>query len=271
MQSARQERPIGVFDSGIGGLTVAQAITRVLPDEQMIYFGDTAHMPYGDKSVELIQKYSTRIVRFLLDKYHCKAIVIACNTASAAAYVELRDALKGEIPVINVIDPMVERVVSDANLHHVGIIATLTTIRSGVYQEKLTRRRPDLKYSALATPLLAPMIEEGFFENNISNAVLHEYLDSEILDGIDSLILACTHYPLIKKEIEAFYSHQVTVIDSALVVAEKLLHILKKEGLLNSIQQKNNHHFFVSDLSDHFRKAVKIFYGDEINLEKVTI
>ena len=123
-----KHQPVGVFDSGIGGLTVANAISRQLPNEQLIYFGDTAHMPYGDKSKELIRQYASRITGFLLNQQHCKAIVIACNTASAAAYEQLRDQFKGSIPVINVIDPMIEAVIADDSIKKVGIIATKTTI-----------------------------------------------------------------------------------------------------------------------------------------------
>src|ERR1039458_8401539 len=132
---------VGVFDSGIGGLTVANAISKLLPEEQIIYFGDTAHLPYGDKSKELICQYAARITDFLLHEKNCKAIVIACNTASAAAYELLRDQHKGTVPVINVIDPMIEAVIADDSIKKVGIIATKTTISSGVYQEKLSRRK----------------------------------------------------------------------------------------------------------------------------------
>ncbi|HQX43895.1 MAG: glutamate racemase [Saprospiraceae bacterium] len=266
-----QDRPIGIFDSGIGGLTVAQAINRLLPKEQCIYVGDTAHMPYGDKSIDLIRHFSFCISEYLLNVYNCKALVIACNTASAAAYEFLRDKLKGKVPVINVIDPMVEFVINQENIHHVGIIATKTTIQSGIYQEKFSRRKKDLKYSALATPLLAPMIEEGFYNNTISNAVLHEYLDMAELKGIDSLILGCTHYPLIKNEIESFYDQKVRVIDSAEVVAKKLKTILEKENMLNITNNKKQNLFFVTDYSVHFERTTKLFYGEAIALEKITI
>jgi len=189
------DRPIGIFDSGIGGLTVANAIQRLLPNESLVYYGDTAHLPYGDKSKELIAHYAVTITKFLLNEKKCKAIVIACNTASAAAYEALRDAYKGSVPVINVIDPMIEEVIADENIHKVGIIATKTTVTSGVYQEKFSRRKPNLQHSALATPLLASMIEEGFYNNTISEAVLNEYLSNPALAQIDGLVLACTHYP----------------------------------------------------------------------------
>lgn len=265
--SIQTDQPIGIFDSGIGGLTVAAAIRRQLPNEKLVYFGDTAHMPYGDKSRELIQIYATRITEFLLQEKKCKAIVIACNTASAAAYETLRDQHRGSVPVINVIDPMVEAVIADDDIKKVGIIATKTTIASGVYQEKLSRRKPTLQYSALATPLLAPMIEEGFFSDNISGAVIEQYLSDALLEGIDALVLACTHYPLIKKEINKFYNGKVKILDSAEIVARKLKGILEKEQLCSESKQGTDH-FFVSDFTTSFEQATKIFFNEKIKLER---
>jgi glutamate racemase len=261
---------IGVFDSGIGGLTVANAISRLMPHERLIYFGDTAHMPYGDKSKELIRSYADKITDFLLHEKKCKAVVIACNTASAAAYELLRDKHKGIVPVINVIDPMVEAVIADSNIQKAGIIATKTTIASGVYQEKFGRRKPELKISAVATPLLASMIEEGYYNNQISRAVLEDYLSNPELQGIDALILACTHYPLIKDEIAAYYHHQVKIFDSAEVVAAKLKWVLEKENL-TALEKTGHDVFYVSDFTSSFETTTKIFYGHEINLELCNI
>ena len=260
-------KPIGIFDSGIGGLTVARAIKGLLPLEKLVYFGDTAHMPYGDKSKELIQSYALRITDFLLKEKNCKAIVIACNTASAAAYEALRDMYKGSVPVINVIDPMIEEVIADEQLNKVGIIATKTTIASGTYQEKLTRRKPSLPFAAMATPLLASMIEEGFYNDNISHAVLKEYLGDTQLAGIDGLVLACTHYPLVKREINEYYQGRVRIFDSAEVVAAKLKNILEKENLLAS-ERGGDDHFFVSDYTASFEHSTRIFFEEKIKLEK---
>ena len=214
------QQPIGIFDSGIGGLTVANAVSKLLPEEQFIYFGDTAHVPYGNKSKELIRSYATTITDFLLHKMNCKAVVIACNTASAAAYEILRDTYKGVVPVLNVIDPMIEAVIADNEIKKVGVIATTTTIASGVYHEKFTRRKPSLNYTELATPLLASMIEEKFYNNEISNAVIEKYLSDEKLNGIDALVLACTHYPLIKNEI----SNNVKKIHIVLLLSIHMIH-----------------------------------------------
>jgi len=261
-----KHHPIGVFDSGIGGLTVANAISKILPHERIIYFGDTAHMPYGDKSKELVRSYASTITDFLLYNQHCKAVVIACNTASAAAYELLRDQYKGVVPVINVIDPMIEAVIADDSIKNLGIIATKTTIASGVYQEKLSRRKPSLKFSAVATPLLAAMIEEGFYNDKISYAVLESYLSQPELKDIDALVLACTHYPLIKNEISALYHHRIRIFDSAEVVAHKLKWILEKEQLAAS-EKGGKDIFYVSDFTQAFETTTRIFYGQEIQLE----
>lgn len=263
-------QPIGIFDSGIGGLTVADKIVQELPNEDIVYFGDTAHLPYGDKSDELVKSYALAITNFLLEEKQCKAVVIACNSASAAAYEDLRDKYKGINPVINVIDPMVEAIITDDSIEKVGIIATKTTIGSGVYQEKFSRRKPSLKYAALATPLLASMIEEGFYNNKISREILKIYLSDPILHGIDALVLGCTHYPLIKKEIEDYYQHKVKVFDSSVVVAHKLKWVLEKEKLLNDKKTAKNV-YYVSDYTESFEHTTKIFYGTEVHLEQLDI
>ena len=270
MKKENCKQPVGIFDSGIGGLTVANAISKLLPEEELIYFGDTAHMPYGDKSKDLIKQYALRITDFLLHEKKCKAIVIACNTASAAAYEYLRDANQGITPIINVIDPIVEAVIQDEKIHRVGLIATKTTIESGIYKEKLRRRKEELQYTELATPLLAPMIEEGFSDDNISHAVIHQYLEQEPLQDIDALILGCTHYVIIRDEINQFYQHRIQLFDSTDIVAQKLKFILEKEGLINE-KRLHNDHFYVSDFTNTFQKSARMFYGDKIILEKNNI
>src|SRR6201997_4405924 len=152
-------QPIGIFDSGIGGLTVANAIAKVLPNEQLIYFGDTAHLPYGDKSPDSIKYYSIRIAQFLLEQ-NCKAIVIACNTASALAYETVKDFVGGKVPVIDVVNPIVNEIIKDDKLKHIGVIATKATIKSDIYARKLKHAVKHVEVSSLATPLLASMIEE---------------------------------------------------------------------------------------------------------------
>jgi glutamate racemase len=202
--------PIGIFDSGIGGLTVANAVSGLLPNEEIIYFGDTAHLPYGDKSAEAIQHYSIRIADFLLER-NCKLILIACNTASAAAYETVRDHLAGRVPLINVIDPVVDVVAADMAIKKIGIIGTKATIKSGVYEHKLKAIRPDLETVALATALLASMIEAGFYNNSVSQAVINSYLAYPDFSDIQGMILACTHYPLIEKEVTSYFNHRIKI------------------------------------------------------------
>ena len=167
---------IGIFDSGIGGLTIVSSIKKQLPNETLVYFGDTMHLPYGDKSINLIKKYAEKITDYLINKENCNVIVIACNTASAAAYEYLRDKFKGVVPIINVIDPIIEEVITEKNIKNLGVIGTSATINSFVYQEKLSRRAPYLKFKTLATPLLPAMIEQGFWSGNVSKQVIESYL-----------------------------------------------------------------------------------------------
>lgn len=256
--------PIGIFDSGIGGLTVANAIRKILPNEQLIYFGDTAHMPYGDKSPEAIKFYSLKIAKFLLDK-KCKVIVIACNTASSHAYHELVHFLGEQVPIINVIDPVVDLMVQNGHNRKIGVIGTKSTIRSDIYAKKFKLANPDIQVSSLATPLLAPMIEEGFFDNSISKTVINSYLSSPKLKKIDSLILACTHYPLVKPEISSFYGGKLEIVNTAEIVAEHVQQRLSELSLLNTDLAKK-HQFFVSDYTPSFAESTRLFFGEKINL-----
>lgn len=261
--------PIGIFDSGIGGLTVASAITRLLPNEKLVYFGDTAHLPYGEKSADAIKYYGIRISQFLLEK-HCKLIVIACNTASAQAYETVKDFVGNRALVLNVIDPVVKEVTEKLKTKHIGVIATKGTIRSDIYSKKIRAASKNVEVSSLATPLLVSMIEEGFFNNKISRAVIHSYLERPKLKKIDALILACTHFPLIRQEIEEYYNNKVQIVDSAGVVAEEIVNLLKKHKLEN--KEKNpTHRFYVSDYTDSFEKSTAFFFKGKIKLEKADI
>lgn len=259
--------PIGIFDSGIGGLTVANAIQKVMPGESLIYFGDTAHLPYGDKSPDSIKYYGIRIAQFLLDK-NCKMIVIACNTASALAYEAVKDFVNGRVPVINVIDPVVDCIINNKNVKKVGVIGTKGTIKSDIYPKRIKAKNKSIEVSSLATPLLAPMIEEGFFNNRISRSIIGSYLSSRKLAKIDSLILACTHYPLIRAEVEEFYKKKIEIIDTAGVVADKVKTVLKEKNILSK-NKKAKHHFYVSDFTKSFEESTRYFFKNKIHLEKV--
>lgn len=266
----KSEQPIGIFDSGIGGLTVANAIRHALPNENLIYFGDTAHMPYGDKSAEAIKYYSLKIGMFLKEQ-GCKAIIIACNTASSLGYQDLKDFIGNEVPILNVIDPVVSYCVQRHQYQKIGVIATKATIKSDVYAKKINQILPDLKVQSLATPLLAPMIEEGFFENNISKTIINSYLSSPKLKKIDALILACTHYPLIKDEISAYFNQKVDILNTAVIVAEDVKIKLQQLGLLNLSTKAPKYQFFVSDKTSAFETSTKLFFGDKINLVQKNI
>ena len=264
MKQHQSSQPIGIFDSGIGGLTVANAILDALPNESIIYFGDTAHLPYGDKSGDAIRYYCLKIVKFLLEK-NCKMIVIACNSASSAAYQVLLDFFNEEALFVNVVDPLVQDVAKQ-NFKEVGVIATKATISTNIYKRKLEELQPNVVVDQLATPLLAPMIEEGFVANNISKAVLENYLSHPDLKNIDALLLACTHYPLIRSAIDDFYQHKIKVYDSTVVVAEEVKRLLQANQLLNTGTEPR-HHFYVSDYTDSFEQTTQVFFGKSIHLE----
>ncbi|MEY2830171.1 MAG: glutamate racemase [Bacteroidota bacterium] len=263
------KQPIGIFDSGVGGLTVAHAIATLLPHENTIYFGDTAHLPYGDKSTEAVRQYSKRITEFLMDK-NCKMVVIACNTASAAAFEELKKIFGEKIMLVDVIEPMVNHIKNNFAHKKIGIIATKGTVGSGIYENKL--KAADVNHvSSLATPLLVHLIEEGFSKHQGSNLLVQEYLHDKKLRKIDVLVLACTHYPILKNTIEDFYHHEVTVLDSTIITAEVVQAVLQKNNLLNTQKTKAIHQFFVSDFTPAFEQITKVFYGSEIHLEKCDI
>lgn len=259
--------PIGVFDSGIGGLTVAKAISDLLPNESLIYFGDTAHMPYGEKSPHAIKSYAEKITEFLIAQ-PCKLIVIACNSASATAFKQVQKALPDKQLVINVIDPVVQYLSYTKPSEKIGLIGTKRTVSSAVYKKKFEKARPEITLKSIATPLLAPMIEEGFFNNKISKTIVHSYLSNPHLNGIDSIILACTHYPLIINEISSFYKGKVNIINSAEIVSWEVKSFLEKRHLLNAGSKKAKHVFYVSDYTESFEETAKLFFGEKVKLRE---
>ncbi len=259
-------QPLGIFDSGIGGLTVASAINELLPNETLIYFGDTAHLPYGDKSPTAIQKWSTAISDFLIS-HKCKMVIIACNSISSVAFDVVKKHIGKQAILVNVIDPVVNYVSNDLKTKHIGIIGTKATIRSDVYAQKISKANKKLIVSSQATPLLAPMIEEGFFNNKISRTIINDYLSRPKLKSIDSIILGCTHYPLIKPEIESYYKNRVTIVDSAQIVAENVKSELEKHHLLHK-GKAHKHRFFVSDYTPSFEQSTKIFFKGNVKLKR---
>ncbi|MBO3699118.1 glutamate racemase [Roseivirga sp. E12] len=259
-----KQRPIGIFDSGMGGLTVAHAVSHLLPEEQLIYFGDSAHLPYGDKSAATIQAYSIKICDILLQK-GCKVILIACNSASAAAYELIKAYVGSKALVINVIDPVVQYVVAKYGQKRIGLIGTKQTVGSGVYEYQVKVQDSSIQIGSLATPLLVPMIEEGFHKNEISEAIIEKYLKNETLIDIEALILGCTHYPLIKPQVVKYYTQKTEVIDSSEIVASSLHQILEKNNLLAEKRIEPNQ-FLVSDITPSFEAATELFFGVRVPL-----
>ncbi|MEA3497222.1 MAG: glutamate racemase [Bacteroidota bacterium] len=264
------DKPIGIFDSGIGGLTIAHSISELLPKEEIIFFGDTAHLPYGNKSARAVKHYSEKITELLL-KRSCKIIVIACNTASSVAFNVVNQKYGNETRIINVIDPVVKYAVEKINPTQIGVIGTKRTIASRAYIKKLKTLNPDIIAKSMATPLLAQMIEEGFFNNKISMAVINDYLSRTHLKDIDSLILGCTHYPLIKDEINKYYKGKVNILDSTDIVATEVKRVLNKYNLINESETVKENNFYVSDYTKSFQKTTEVFFKKKIILKEFPI
>ena len=245
--------PIGVFDSGIGGLTVAREIMRQIPNEKIIYFGDTARTPYGSKSKETVTKFSRQIVRFL-QTHDVKAIVVACNTASAYALEELEKEI--DIPIIGVVKPGTKAALSATKNGKIGVIATEATIGSQIYTKYIKENEEDDIVYGKACPLFVPLIEEGLWEDPVTDEIARRYL-TELIDlDIDTLILGCTHYPLIRKALGRIMGPEVALVNPAYETAIELKELLGEKGLLNDKAPalgENQYRFYVSDMADKFK------------------
>lgn len=257
-------QPIGIFDSGIGGLTVAHAVVSHLPKENIVYFGDTAHLPYGDKSTAAIQAYAIKIAHLLLQK-ECKLILIACNSASAAAYDLVKEYIASKAIVMNVIDPVVYFLKEKYATKRVGLIGTRHTVNSSIFKKKIENLKLDITLSSYATNLLASAIEE-FGNHRVIDSLLEEYLAHPDLQNIDALILACTHYPIIKERILLQYKKPIELIDSSDIVAKAVKMQLEHHHLLNT-NGAGSKHFYVSDYTESFANNAKLFFSEEIKLE----
>lgn len=257
--------PIGLFDSGSGGLTIAKSLKELLPLESIVYFGDIKHFPYGEKTSEKIISYVDKIFKVLLE-YDCKLIIIACNTAYAASYKHL-DKINKDIPIVNVIDPMIEYIRNDQSEDKIGLIATNKTIHSDIYNEKIIKCNTSKKISSIPTPLLAPMIEKGEIEDiTKTNAIIESYLNNDALKDIDTLVLGCTHYYLIKDRIKNFYNHKIKILDASRMAANSAKKILEKSKNLSD-EKKHKDIFIVSRLTKSFEKLVKEFFGSDAILK----
>ena len=250
--------PIGVFDSGIGGLTVAKEIMRQIPGESLVYFGDTARVPYGSKSKNTVCKYSKQIAKFLLTQ-DVKAIVIACNTASALAREELEDMV--DVPVIDVVQPGARMAAASTKNNKIGVIGTQSTIKSGIYESYLHKINPELTVVSKACPLFVPLVEEGLFEDRITEDVVSRYLHDMKEYEIDALVLGCTHYPLLRDAIADFMGDGVTLVDSGYETAIYCSKILRENNLLNTDGVHQTPEFYVSDTPDGFKSVAGLFLG----------
>lgn len=254
--------PIGIFDSGIGGLTVVKAVREALPAENIIYFGDTARVPYGIKSEETVRSYALEITDFLMER-DVKMILIACNTVSASARDQIQKKA-GNIPVLDVITAGTKAAMQYSNHKHIGVIGTLATIGSGAYNKAIRENNGDVEITAESCPLLVPLAEEGWTDNDIAEQIVGKYLQKFDGKNIDSLILGCTHYPLFKPMIrKVLHDPDIEIVDSALSIAETAKSKLKESNLQN---KKANGSFqcFVSDRPQRFQELAERFLGTEI-------
>lgn len=244
------ESPVGVFDSGVGGLTVVREIMRQLPNENVVYFGDTARVPYGSKSKETVLKYSKQIVRFLMTK-NVKAIVVACNTASALALEEMRNEI--EVPVIGVVRPGAKMAAGITKTKNIGVIGTEATIKSGVYSDYIRQLVPDLTVIGRACPLFVPLVEEGLLEDRITDDMVERYLYELKQYNVDSLVLGCTHYPLLMNPIRRYMGDKVHLINPAYETAKELRSLLTEINLINKTNKPAQYEYYVSDGVDKFK------------------
>ena len=263
-----EKRPIGIFDSGMGGLTVVKEMLKILPNEDIVYFGDTARVPYGPKSKETVVRFSIENILFLL-KHEVKLIVVACNTSSSAALPTLANHFK--IPLLGVIEPGARKAVDTTKNGRIGVIGTRTTINSGAYKKYIHKYDKKVKVYSQCCPLFVPLVEEGWFDCKVTKDVATKYLTELKQKNIDSIVLGCTHYPLLKPMIRKVMGESVVLIDSAKQVAQQVKAILKKENLISGNKSKGLVNFYVSDEPDNFTKNGKKFLGDSLKcVRKVT-
>jgi glutamate racemase len=254
----KQDAPIGVFDSGLGGLTVVKAMMRLLPQEDIVYFGDTARVPYGTKSRESIIRFSKENTEELLH-YNVKAIVIACNSSSSYALAALKKNFS--LPIIGVIEPGVKKALQLTRNRRIGVIATPATVNSQAYRQQIMKRDRRVKVVSQACPLFVPLVEEGWYDRKVTYQVAQEYLHPLKKFQVDVLILGCTHYPLLRNTLAKIMGRKVSLIDSAQEVARAVKSLLEKKGLVRKRKGRGRYRFLVSDAPGHFRKMAKRFLG----------
>ncbi len=253
---------IGVFDSGVGGLTVLKALMRRLPGESTLYLGDTARVPYGTKSPEVVTLYSIKNAEFLLER-GIKLLVVACNTASSVALPELEAHLR--VPVLGVIAPGARAAAAKSRSGKIGVIGTPGTIRSGAYQRELQAARPDVQVSARACPMFVPLAEEGWVTGDVPRLVAREYLAPLVATGVDTLVLGCTHYPLLRDVIAEVMGPGVALVDSAEATAEAVAAVLASKGALEAESRAAEHRYFVTDVPERFMDVGAKFLGQPLS------
>lgn len=269
-ESNIKNAPIGVFDSGIGGLTVVREIMRQLPDEKIIYFGDTARLPYGSKSRETIIRYSQQILRFL-ESRNVKAIVVACNTASAYALDTL--CAQSGVPVVGMIHAGSKTATETTVNGSIGVIGTQGTISSGVYKKMMDSMKPGLEVVQKACPLFVPLVEEGLWDCHITDEIAEMYLEELKSADVDTMVLGCTHYPLLRETIARVMGDKVSLVNPAFETARELKEILAEKGLLRDTSAAApEHEFYASDLVDKMQEFAKsILIGESVNTSKIDI
>lgn len=252
---------VGIFDSGVGGLTVMQKIAALLPHEDIVYFGDTARIPYGDKTPEAIIRYSIENAIFLMEQ-RIKILVVACNTASAYALEKLKYIFR--IPVIGVIEAGVDKAVLETQNQHIAILGTRGTIRSGVYQQEIKKRLPDARIHAIHCPLFVPLVEEQWLSHEATRLIIADYLRPLRNYSVDTVLLGCTHYPLLRELIQQELGGQITIVDSATSCAERVKLQLDSLQLNSPLSNGSNHLFFVSEDPEKFQTLGESFLGKKI-------
>jgi len=262
-----REKPIGIFDSGIGGLTVVKEILKVLPNESLIYLGDTARVPYGPRGKEVITKFALELTRFLLAK-DIKFLVVACNTISAICLEEVKEV--SPVPVLGVIDGAVKKAVSESRSKRIGVIGTRATVNSRVYEKAIKELGPAAEVFSKACPLFVPLAEEGLISHEATRIIAKEYLSEIIENGVDTLILGCTHYPILKEIIKETVGKGVSIVDSASPTSEELKRMLKDRDLLNTKGQ-SSYQFFVTDAPDRVQEVATEFLGSDLPGELIKI
>ncbi len=259
MSKLNADQPIGVFDSGIGGLTVVRSLKEILPSEEIVYLGDTARLPYGTKSAETIRRFAHEDTEFLLDR-QVKMVIVACHSATSAALPFLKKDYK--LPIIGVIEPGARAAVKLTANRRIGVIGTPATISAGEYERAILAVDPNVRVIAKSTPLFVPLVEEGWVDRPVTHQIIAEYLTSFKQDKVDTLLLGCTHYPLLAPALDRFFEHKVKLVDSGDETAQTAHEVLEKMKLLRSSSHKGGCRFYLTDLSPNFRTIGERFLGE---------